>query len=149
MRRVRGSCNQAVLRRTSSVTPGNRRTVVSSELTTLVGRSSLLGSVLDLLDGGTRLVTLVGSAGVGKTRLASELLRASHEDYDATALVRLSELGADGGADASSRICDALIAALRISNYQADASGLDVLVDNLQGRRVLLVLDNCEHLQEA
>ena len=113
-----------------------------SEVTSLVGRSEELETAARLLARG-RLVTVVGPAGVGKSRLA---LRAAAE-------------AAPGFADGArlvdcSLVTDAallghtLVAALRLtdSNFQGPTA---VLAERLGRRRQLLVLDGCEQLADS
>ncbi|WP_433305843.1 BTAD domain-containing putative transcriptional regulator [Actinoplanes sp. CA-030573] len=91
----------------------------------IVGRASDISEISLLLDE-SRLVTLVGPAGVGKTRLA--LARTGGW------LVRLESAGS---------LWPAIGAAFGI----AEATGAMVL-DRLRGLRTLLILDNCEHLAD-
>ncbi|GLZ33561.1 hypothetical protein Lesp02_57490 [Lentzea sp. NBRC 105346] len=102
----------------------------------LVGRDRDL-SKLRALVRSNRLVTLVGPGGVGKTRLVLELVNGD-------AAARLVEL--DSIADAE-HLLPAVAAA-----FGADERGgvtmIDALVRATGERRVLLVLDNCEHLAE-
>lgn len=104
----------------------------------------------DRLNAGDRAVTLTGSPGVGKTRLAGELLVHMNEHYDASVFIRLAELGAQASMpDAERRICNLLIAALRISHHQPNVDPVNVLIEHLRNRRVLIVLDNCEQVLDA
>ncbi|WIY05534.1 LuxR C-terminal-related transcriptional regulator [Amycolatopsis mongoliensis] len=99
------------------------------------------------LDEGTPLVTMTGSGGVGKTRMAGEVFWRRRDDYDAAAFVRLAEMSDEArGEPTIERICNLLLADLRVANHQPDAGPLDVLIGFLRDRRVLLVLDNCEQL---
>ncbi|WP_297343274.1 LuxR C-terminal-related transcriptional regulator [Amnibacterium sp.] len=112
------------------------------ELSSFIGRRLALQDIKAAL-AVSRLVTLVGAGGVGKTRLA---LRASADL--ARGLpdgVWLVELG--GLADA-----ELVPKAVMTSVGLGDESGrwpLSRLLDHLTGRRLLLVLDNCEHLLDA
>jgi predicted ATPase/DNA-binding CsgD family transcriptional regulator len=88
-----------------------------------------------------RLVTLVGPGGCGKTRLALELSKraeASGEQGDRVvvelASVRMAE-----------RVSDALVRGLGVRE-RSGRTQAQALLDSLADRRVLLVLDNCEHV---
>lgn len=112
-------------------------------LTRLVGRDTDLAAVGALLgDSGTRIVTLVGTGGAGKTRLAVEAaVRWQSASGDAVHFVDLGSV-----ADSA-----AVLAAIATSIGLA-VDGGDVLArlsDALAGRRVLLVLDTMEHVLEA
>ncbi|MFF8657875.1 AfsR/SARP family transcriptional regulator [Streptomyces huasconensis] len=113
-----------------------------AETTTFVGREALLSRTRKLLDS-ARLVTLTGPGGVGKTRLA---LRAAAEA--AWAYPHGAWL-ADLAPLTEPRLLDRAVAeALRIPD-QSLRPGTEVLVEHLRERRLLLVLDNCEHVAEA
>jgi len=99
---------------------------------TLVGRETDLDTVTARLRE-QRLVTLVGPAGVGKTRLAIEVARGI-DVPGGVWLVRLD------GADATSSITRLVIEALQVSG------GESMLVERLAGAETVLVLDNCEHV---
>ena len=107
----------------------------------LIGRDEFLAALIDDL-GEERLITLVGSAGVGKTSVALELARAVAARYvDGVFLVELVTVGDRDAAFAS------LAGALGV-NTGRGVSIDDAIVDMLRGRNALLVLDNCEHLVE-
>ncbi|WP_372667981.1 ATP-binding protein [Amycolatopsis kentuckyensis] len=126
------------------------RSLAGVQLTTFFGRSRELVEVCERLNAGDRVVTLTGSPGVGKTRLAGELLVHMNEHYDASAFIRLAELGVHvDTVDVERRICNLLIAALRISHHQPNAGPTDVLIEHVRDRRVLIVLDNCEQVLDA
>ncbi|WP_214402403.1 AfsR/SARP family transcriptional regulator [Pseudonocardia lacus] len=107
-----------------------RRGNLPALTTSLVGRTTELGARLADL-AAHRLVTLVGPAGVGKTRLATEIARGSPAP-DGAWLVRLE--GVRTAAELPAALADAL-------------PGKDG-ADGLRGAELLLVLDNCEHLVE-
>ncbi|MFD2765341.1 BTAD domain-containing putative transcriptional regulator [Micromonospora eburnea] len=112
-----------------------------SQLTSFVGREPELARVGQLL-GAARLVTLHGPGGAGKTRLAIEAATRHGGE------VRLVELAAVApGADVAAAVLAALDlrdTTLRDRGVPGDAA--ERLVAALTGRRLLLVLDNCEHL---
>jgi predicted ATPase len=86
-----------------------------------------------------RLVTLVGPSGIGKTRLALEVARATADDYaDGVVFVDLAPL-TDGGLLAE-------VVASQLDVAQSDRPLLETVTETLRFRRLLLVLDNCEHL---
>src|SRR5262245_39960078 len=110
------------------------------QLTSFIGRARELAEAARLLSE-TRLLTLTGPGGVGKTRLAVEL--AARETYpDGVWLVELAAL-TDGAL-----IPQAVAAALDVPE-QTGRPIADTLLAALRPRRLLLVLDNCEHLVAA
>ncbi|MGX9227669.1 ATP-binding protein [Streptomyces albus] len=136
--------------------PGNLR----ARLTSFVGREAEIAAIgTDLT--GSRLVTLTGPGGSGKTRLAEEVAAtaaaAAPAPYpDGTWLVELAPLdhpAAVPGAvlSALGRRVTALSTAAtegaRSLGGEQDATGL--LVEHLEHRTTLLVLDNCEHVIHA
>lgn len=109
------------------------------QLTTFVGRESELATLADQLSG-SRLVTLIGAGGVGKTRLAIHAAAESADTFpDGTWLVELAALRDPG------QVGPAIATTLSIPE-DPGRSITDVLVRTLKDRKVLLVLDNCEHL---
>ncbi|MFI7132378.1 ATP-binding protein [Nonomuraea sp. NPDC050153] len=111
---------------------------VLTDKSTFVGRTRELSTVRKLL-GKSRLLTLTGAGGVGKTRLAlraAELLRAAYQD--GVEVVELATL------ETGDLLESEVATALGLRDVRRDLMG--VLVDYLSGRRMLLVLDNCEHL---
>ncbi|WP_453086965.1 BTAD domain-containing putative transcriptional regulator [Streptomyces rectiviolaceus] len=126
--------------------PTARQTGLPVPLTALIGREGALDDVRRLL-GTSRLVTLTGPGGVGKTRLAVEAVTRL------TAIeVRLVELAGRRG-DAAG-LAAVISAALGIrDDTPSGASGgpqtsAERLAAALRDRRLLLVLDNCEHVVE-
>ena len=112
------------------------------DASSFVGRDHELVELKALLRG-TRLLTLAGAGGVGKTRLAMELARAAETLYPGgAALVELGSL-ADAGL-----VPDVIAAGLDVRAMPGQEL-IDALVDFLGPRSVLLVLDNCEHLLAA
>src|SRR5215471_11876474 len=118
--------------------PGN----VPVELTSLVGRARELAEVKRLL-AAARVVTLTGPGGIGKNRLA---LRVAHQlGRFFPDGVWLTELA---GLDGPDLVPYALARSMGV--YDRPDHGIqDTLVAHLRDRRVLLILDNCEHLLPA
>ncbi|MFF0525369.1 ATP-binding protein [Actinomadura nitritigenes] len=110
-----------------------------AEFTSFVGRKAELDQVGRLIDG-HRLVTLTGPGGVGKTRLAVRTATRARDAFDGgvyfVALSGLSEPSLLAQA-----VCDALGLV-----EQGGEPAASRLADHLADRRVLLVLDTCEHL---
>jgi predicted ATPase len=118
------------------------RAALPAETSSFVGRKRELGELEALLQR-TRLLTLAGTGGVGKTRLALELARATQPSYESgAALVELASVG-----DAR-LVTEAVASALDVRPLPAQEL-VDAVVDFLSSRTLLLVLDNCEHLLSA
>jgi len=112
------------------------------ELTSFVGRRQDVTAVRQLCST-ARLVTLTGIGGVGKTRLAfrvaSELRRAFPDGVHPVQLAALAD---------PALLPHTVIDALGIREQSARAP-MTVLTEHLRSQRLLLVLDNCEHLVGA
>ncbi|MES9604646.1 MULTISPECIES: BTAD domain-containing putative transcriptional regulator [Actinomadura] len=113
-----------------------------SETTSFVGREKELAETWRLLRL-SRLVTLTGVGGVGKTRLALRAARQVSASFPEG--VWLADLAALTDATLVAR---AVAEALEIRD-QSVRSAVDSLADHVRDRRLLLVLDNCEHLVDA
>ena len=112
------------------------------ELTSFIGREKEIEEVKALVRD-HRLVTLTGSGGVGKTRLALRVADKLLDDYsDGVYLVELAPLTDPG------LIPQAVMAALGLVE-QTEKTPARLLADFLEPRQLLLVLDNVEHLLEA
>jgi predicted ATPase/DNA-binding SARP family transcriptional activator len=112
------------------------------ELTSFVGRERELAELSGALDH-TRLLTLTGPGGCGKTRLALALAGRRARDFaDGARLVELAPV-----ADPALVVAE-LAAALGVQQRSA-RDPIEVLAARLGEQQVLLVLDNCEHLIEA
>lgn len=108
-------------------------------LTSFVGREDDLAEVASLLSG-TRLLTLTGTGGVGKTRLALQAARVLEPEYgDGAVFVELASI-TDPALVASQALAAAGLA------QQPGSTPTATLAAALRDRHLLLVLDNCEHL---
>ncbi|MCX4661618.1 BTAD domain-containing putative transcriptional regulator [Streptomyces uncialis] len=123
-------------------------TNLPAPLSGLIGREAALAGVRERLGRG-RLVTLTGPGGVGKTRLALAAAAESAEPYDPHGLyedgVRLAELAALERTADVPRIARTLATVLGLRD-EGRTTTAEQLADALRTRRMLLVLDNCEHV---
>ncbi|WP_282701200.1 LuxR C-terminal-related transcriptional regulator [Streptomyces sp. CC219B] len=112
------------------------------ELTSFVGRADELDVIRGSL-GRSRLVTLVGPGGVGKSRTALRAAGLAAERFaDGVRLVELSALH-------DPELIPATLAGVLELPEQSGMSPLDAVVEHLRHRRLLVVLDTCEHLVDA
>ena len=118
-------------------------TNLPAPVTELVGREHAAARVRDLL-AESRLVTLTGPGGVGKTSVAIAVARGLVDTCpDGVWLVDLTTW--DGSGDAA----EPVLAALAVPDVPGEARPPgERLADALRERRMLLVLDNCEHVIE-
>src|ERR1700730_12430678 len=113
-----------------------------AESTTFVGRRRELGEIRTKL-ATSHLVSLVGPGGVGKTRLGLRVGRDLARGFaDGAWFVELAEVRDPD------LVPNAVLAALDLRDQTA-ARPVEVLAAYLQARRLLLVLDNCEHVLAA
>jgi hypothetical protein len=124
--------------RSLAAVPNNLPSSVSS----FVGRTRELAEVGELL-AAHRLVTLTGPGGCGKTRLALDV--AADAAVDRSGGVWLVELS---GLTDPDLLADRLLSALDVGEAPGVAA-LDRVTAYLQDRRVLVLLDTCEHLIDA
>jgi predicted ATPase/DNA-binding SARP family transcriptional activator len=123
------------------VTVGNLR----ERLGRFVGRDAELAQLREAVRS-SRLVTLTGPGGAGKTRLAVEAAAALRQDHpDGAWLVELAGVTEpDGVVPAAAAALGAAAAAL--TSPQSAGSPAQLIVRHLAGRSLVLVLDNCEHV---
>ncbi len=109
----------------------------------LIGRESELTRLEGMLDD-ARLLTVTGAGGCGKTRLVLELADrvSSSEDGPECVIALLSSVASE------EQLIDALLAAVG-ARERFGSRPTEVLLEHVAGRRLLLVLDNCEHIAGA
>jgi len=110
-----------------------------AEVTSFVGRRRELAGVKRAL-AKSRLVTLTGVGGVGKTRVAERVARDRRRAYPhGVWLVELAEL------PDPALLTEAVLTELGVPG-QPSGEAMEALIDFLASRHLLLVLDNCEHM---
>lgn len=124
--------------RSLETTPNN----LPQQVTSFIGRERELAEARRLLSG-TRLLTLMGAGGLGKTRLALQLAADALDGYDdGVWFVELAPL-TDGA-----MVPQALASALGVRE-ESGRPLVETLAAHVRDRLLLLVLDNCEHLAQA
>jgi predicted ATPase len=113
-----------------------------AQSTSFVGRSEELAEIDRLFADGTRLVTLTGPGGIGKTRLALEAAVGVRDRFgDGVAFIPLE------GLESRELVGPAVVAAVGLREVGPDLAAS--LVAHLRRRSLLLLLDNFEHVIEA
>ena len=121
---------------------GNFRQNLPVQLTSFVGRERERETVRGLIEA-NRVVTLVGSGGCGKTRLAIQVGADLLEKFpDGVRFVDLAPL-ADG-----SLVIGAIASAAAAKDEQGSAT-VETLIRSLDGTKTLVILDNCEQVTQA
>jgi predicted ATPase/class 3 adenylate cyclase len=124
--------------RSLEATPNN----LPQQVTSFIGRERELAEVESLL-GKTRLLTLVGPGGIGKTRLSLQVAADAMDAFpDGAWLVEFAPL-----TDAQ-RVPQTVASALGVKE-EAGRPVLEALLKHVENRQLLLILDNCEHLVQA
>ena len=113
-----------------------------AQLTRLVGRDEEIAEVRRYL-ASSRLLTLTGAGGSGKTRLALEVVARASDDFaNGVAWVELA------GVTDETNLADHIASAIG-SRLDGSVRAEDAIVAALRGQSVLLALDNCEHVVDA
>ncbi|WP_433732629.1 BTAD domain-containing putative transcriptional regulator [Nocardia sp. CA-129566] len=124
-------------------TPARRRTNLRAQITSFVGREDDVAELTERLET-ARLICIVGPGGAGKTRLAVEV--AERAD-DAVWLVELAAV------TDPEQVVSAVLTTIGVREVgllePSAGEPIDRLAEYLAQQRVLLILDNCEHLVEA
>src|SRR5438876_478927 len=111
------------------------------QLTTFIGREREIAAVDELLQS-TRLVTLTGVGGAGKTRLAAEVAARVTPRFEASAWVDLASLS-------DPALVAELVAATLGYREEGGRSAVQTMVHRLCECDTFVILDNCEHLVDA
>jgi predicted ATPase/serine/threonine protein kinase len=123
-------------------TEANPATNLPEQLTSFVGRERDAEEVKRLL-GEERLVTVAGPGGIGKTRLALQTAREALDRFpDGVWFVDFAPI-------ADSKLVAPAIASTLGVRERPDVSVLEALCEYVREKRLLILLDNCEHLLEA
>ena len=138
--------HRTILRMPPSELPGIAATPAAApelpvHLTSLVGRERELADLVRLV-GTPRLLTLTGAGGSGKTRLARATAERVAASFERVAWVDLSLLD-----DAQFLVPQ--VAAVLGAPERTGVAPLEVVVSAIGPARLLLVLDNCEHVVDA
>jgi predicted ATPase/transcriptional regulator with XRE-family HTH domain len=134
---------EAPWRASTQALPPHPRSNLPATFTSLIGRDKDIAAVQDYLTHpDIRLVTLIGPGGIGKTRLSIASARESLAEFsDGIFFVALAPL------DQPSLIPSATLQALGYIEKN-NLSPEERLIEGIANKRMLLVLDNCEHLIE-
>jgi len=117
-----------------------RRSRTPRTTTTPIGRDMVIGNIREFLQK-DRLVTVLGPGGIGKTTVALAVANGLEESYsDGICFVELDRITDEN------QVYAAVTAALDLPVHVA--ASLDQVLLALHGRRLLLVLDSCEHVTE-
>ena len=124
--------------RSLEATPNN----LPQQVTSFIGRERELAEVKKLLSN-TRLLTLLGVGGIGKTRLSLQVAADAMDDYpDGVWFVELAP-------QTDARLAPQSVASVIGVKEEAGHPVVEALTKYVKDRQLLLVLDNCEHLVQA
>jgi predicted ATPase len=124
--------------RSLEATPNN----LSQQVSSFIGREREVAEVKELL-GKSRLLTLLGVGGIGKTRLSLQVAADVMDDYpDGVWFVELAPL-------ADARLVPQAVASILGVKEEAGRPVVEALLKYVKDRQLLIILDNCEHLVHA
>jgi len=113
-----------------------------TQLTSFIGRERELAEAEKLLSS-TRLLTFTGPGGTGKTRLSIQVAAGQLSEFkDGAWLIELAPLASP------TYIVSAIASTFNLRELQG-VPLIDTVTDYLRGKKLLLILDNCEHLVDA
>ncbi len=119
-------------------TPNN----LPQQVTSFIGHERVLTDIKTLLEN-SRLVTLIGAGGLGKTRLSLQVAADALDDYtDGAWFVDLAPI-------VSPKMVPNAVATVLGAREEAQRPIIEILCDLARNRKLLLILDNCEHLVQA
>ncbi|MGB3016669.1 MAG: tetratricopeptide repeat protein [Ignavibacteria bacterium] len=122
---------------TLSGTPNN----LPVQLSDLIGRADILSTIKQLLSK-SRLLTLTGPGGVGKTRLSLHASAEMIEEFrNGVWLIQIADL------NSMELILNEIATVLKVSE-EGESDLLEAIIASLSDKETLLILDNCEHLAE-
>jgi len=121
---------------------GRRSRPLPSPASRFIGREREKSIVRDLLTGeDTRMVTLVGAGGIGKTRLALEVGSELRDKFEGVVMVALDEVSSD-------LVVSSIASSLGIPESPGQPLQ-DTVINYLRARKLLLIIDNFEHVVTA
>jgi predicted ATPase/class 3 adenylate cyclase len=124
--------------RTLEAIPNN----LPQQVTSFIGRERELREIRELLHR-ARLVTVIGTGGLGKTRLSLQVAADALDDFpDGVWLIELAPF-------ADPKLVPQAVASALGIKEEAGSSAAQALIRHCADRKLLLILDNCEHLIEA
>jgi predicted ATPase/DNA-binding SARP family transcriptional activator len=132
------------LRAVAAISPTPRRHNLLTQTTTFIGREAEVAEIIRLLceEPGCRLLNLVGPGGIGKTRLALAAAAQTLDAFpDGVYFVSLAPIGA------VEYVIPAIAEAMRFTLF-GNSEPKEQLLNYLASKRLLLVVDNYEHLLE-
>src|SRR5689334_5764239 len=140
--RFNGPVKESSGQHTPTVSRDPKRTNLPDLLTSFIGRARELSEIKELLPK-TRLLTLTGTGGIGKTRLAQHCATQILDGYpDGVWFVDLAPLRDPA------LVTKAVAQVLQVTDSRAQTLD-DALCSHVGAKQMLLILDNCEHVLSA